>query len=316
MDRLVKTAVKLIAIPLALATLAGCGGGGGGGSAAPAATTVSGVAAKGIIMQARVLVCRIVNGTPEADATCAATVTGSDGSYSVTLNDGYSGPALIKVVAGSGSTMIDETTGLPIPYSLTLRALVPAVSANTSAYVTPFSDMVAAALGNTNIDANQIRLQITAVQSLMSSLGIDLSVKPLVDIRNNGADAAMLGMQANMVKQLTRLMLAAQTSTQLQAADGSACAAAGTTPQQIACAVTAMDRIMTQTQTQTRTAAVLAALANQNVATVNLPIINSDGTFSRVNVNIASAAAMQAAMQAAGLTSAATVIPGMMGRMH
>ena len=311
MDRLVKTAIKVIAIPLALA---GCGGGGGGGTAVPAPTTVSGVAAKGIIMQARVLVCRIVNGVPEADTSCTATVTGSDGSYRVTLSDGYAGPALIKVMAATNSTMLDETTGLPIPYGLTLRALVPAVSANTTAYVTPFSDMVAAALGNANIDANQIRLQITNVQTLMANLGIDLSVKPLVDIRNNGANAALLGMQANMVKQLTRLMLATQTSTQLQAADGSACAAAGTTALQIACAVAAMDRIMTQTQTQTN--AVLGALANQSVTTVSLPIIDSNGNFSTVSVDIASASAMQAAMQAAGLNTAATAIPGMMGMMH
>ena len=316
MEARVNIPFKRGAVILALAALAGCGGGGGGGTAMPAPTTVSGIAAKGIIMQARVLVCRIVNGVPEADISCAATVTGSDGSYHVTLSDGYAGPALIKVMAATNSTMLDETTGLPIPYGMTLRALVPAVSANTTAYVTPFSDMVAAALGNANIDADQIRLQITNVQTLMSSLGIDLSVGPLVDIRNNGANAALLGMQANMVKQLTRLMIAARTSTQLQAADGSACAAAGTTSQQVACAVTAMDRLMTQSQNQTQTTAILAALANQNVATVSLPIIDSSGNFTTVSVNIASAGAMQAAMQAAGLNSATTVVPGMMGWMH
>ena len=314
MEARVNIPFKRVVVILALSALAGCGGGGGGGTAVPAPTAVSGIAAKGIIMQARVLVCRIVNGTPEADTSCAATVTGADGSYSVTLSDGYTGPALIKVMAAANSTMIDETTGLPIPYGMTLRALVPAVSANTTAYVTPFSDMVAAALGNANIDADQIRLQITNVQTLMANLGIDLSVKPLVDIRNNGANAALLGMQANMVKQLTRLMLATQTSTQLQAADGSACAAAGTTALQIACAVAAMDRIMTQTQTQTN--AVLGALANQSVTTVSLPIIDSNGNFSTVSVDIASASAMQAAMQAAGLNTAATAIPGMMGMMH
>lgn len=300
----------------AAAMLAGCGGG-GGGTAAPAPTTVSGVAAKGIIMQARVLVCRIINGAPEADATCAATVTGADGSYSVTLNDGYTGPALIKVMAGTSgtiSTMIDETTGLPIPYNLTLRALVPAVSATTTAYVTPFSDMAAAAVGTTAMDADRIRLQIAAVQTLMAGLGInDLNVKPLVDIRNNGTNTTMLGMQANMVKQLARLMSAAKTSTQLQAADGSACSAAGTTPQQVACAVTALDGIMND---PVKAAAILAALASQNVAAVNMPMISSNGSFATAIVDMSSATSMQAAMQAAGLSTAIAATPGMMGMMH
>src|SRR3990172_8561678 len=64
----------------ALVALSACGGGGGGNNATVAVTptTVSGVAAKGIVKQARVLVCRIVNGTPEADASCASSTTTND----------------------------------------------------------------------------------------------------------------------------------------------------------------------------------------------------------------------------------------------
>ena len=100
----------------AVLVLNGCGGSGGGGSSPAAAlpastsTSVSGTAAKGIIKQARVLVCRIVNGVPEPDASCASTTTGNDGSYSVAFSDGYNGPAMVKVMAGSASTMMDETT--------------------------------------------------------------------------------------------------------------------------------------------------------------------------------------------------------------
>jgi len=96
----------------ALVALSACGGGGGGNNATVAVTptTVSGVAAKGIVKQARVLVCRIVNGTPEADASCASGTTGNDGSFRVMLNDGFTGSAMVKVMAGAASMMSDETT--------------------------------------------------------------------------------------------------------------------------------------------------------------------------------------------------------------
>ena len=96
----------------ALVALSACGGGGGRNNATVAVTptTVSGVAAKGIVKQARVLVCRIVNGTPEADASCASGTTGNDGSFRVMLNDGFTGSAMVKVMAGAASMMSDETT--------------------------------------------------------------------------------------------------------------------------------------------------------------------------------------------------------------
>ena len=117
---------------LALATmfaLSGCGGGGGGSStstsaASPTPTILGGIASKGIIKNGRVLVCRIVNGVPEADATCASVTTGDDGSYSVTFSDGYSGPAMVKIMAGTGSTMNAEMTGTDISYGMTRRAVV------------------------------------------------------------------------------------------------------------------------------------------------------------------------------------------------
>lgn len=306
--------------------LTGCGGGGGGdvGSVAavlPATTSVGGTAAKGIIKQARVLVCRIVNGVPEPDASCASTTSGNDGSYSVTLSDGYTGPAMVKVMAGTASTMVDETTGTDIPYNMTMRAVIPAISKTTTAYVTPFSEMAASAVSTTTIDATKISQSIAAVQSVMLTLGIDMSVMPMMDLKNNGTDTAKLTLQSNMVKQLARVAMAAKNSTLLKDANGVACNAAGTTAsQQIACAVSAMAGVMNSyvTADATKSANVLAALNAQNATGVNMPMLKADGTIGMQLADMTSSASMQTAMQNAGMTvsAAANTVNVVMGGMR
>jgi len=289
-----------------VAALSACGGG-GGGSAAPA-TTVSGTAAKGIVKQARVLVCRIVNGAPEADATCASGTTGADGSFSVMMSDGYTGPAMVKVMAATGSMMSDETTGSDLPYSMTMRAMVPAVSATTTVYVTPFSEMAASAVGTSAIDAGKMTQAMSTVQTLMANLGVDLTVKPMIDLKNNGSDSAMLGRQSNMVKQLARVTMAAKNASTFTDANGAACNAAGTSAaQQIACAMTAMSRVMTgvATTNASMAATMLAALNSQNPTSVTMPIMRADGTLGMELADMTSNASMQSAMQRAGMTTTA-----------
>lgn len=314
--------LSIVAMSLAVvAALSACGGGGGGGGSSAPATTVGGTAAKGIVKQARVLVCRIVNGAPEADASCASGTTGADGSFSVTMSDGYTGPALIKVMAGTGSLMFDETTGSDLPFNMTMRAVVPAVSATTTVYVTPFSEMAASAVGASSIDAGKINQAMATVQALMTDLGIDLSVKPMMDLKNNGTDSAMLGRQSNMVKQLARVTLAAKNAGTLTDAGGAPCNAAGTSAaQQIACAMTAMSRVMTGAATTdaTMATAMLAALNSQNPISVTMPIMRTDGTLGMELADMTSDASMQSAMQRAGMTvnAAASTVHVMMQGMR
>lgn len=316
---------------IALATVLGVTGcGGGGGSSVPdvvaaTPTSVSGTAAKGIVKQAKVLACRIVNGVPESDAACAATTTGSDGSYRVSFSDGYTGPAMVKVmaatVAGVASTMMDETTGVDIPYNMTMRALVPAVSGTTTAYVTPFSEMAASAMGTTLMDATTIAQAIAAVQSVMSGLGIDLSVMPMMDLKNNASNSTVLTMQANMVKQLSRVAMAAKNSSLLKDANGVACNTLATDSLKFSCVVTAMAGVMNNylTADPTKAANMMAALNAQNVTSVTVPILQTNGTLSYMgNTNMTSLTSMTSAMQNAGLTTttAANTANVMMGGMH
>ena len=311
---------------MALATtliLTGCGGGGGGGgsAASPTPTTVSGTAVKGIIKQANVLVCRIIGGAPEPDASCASTTTGNDGSYSVTFSDGYTGPAIVKIMAGTSSTMMDETTGTDIPYSMTMRAVIPAVSSTTAVHVTPFSEMAANAVSTTTMDATTISQSISAVQTLMLPLGIDMSVMPIVDLKNSGSNPAMLTLQSNMVKQLGRVAMAAKNSSLLKDANGVSCNTAGTTTsQQMACAVAAMSGVMNSyvTSDGTKVANMLAALNAQNATNISMPILKADGTIVMAIVNMTSFTSMQSTMQNAGMTvnTAANTANVMMGGMR
>lgn len=320
--------IKMTGMVLASALImTGCGGGGGGGGsvsptvALPSPTSVGGTAAKGIIKQAKVLACRIVSGAPEADASCASTTTGNDGSYSVTFSDGFTGPAMIKVMAGAASTMVDETTGADIPYNMTMRAVVPAVSGSTTVYVTPFSEMAASAVSKTTIDATTISQSIDKVKSVMSTLGIDLSAMPMMDLKNSAANSTTLSMQSNMVKQLGRVVMAAKNSNLLLDANGVPCNAAGTTAsQQIACAVAAMADVMDSyvTVDATKSEHLLAALNAQNTAGISMPILKSDGTISMATTDMTSSASMQAMLQNAGMnvSDAAKTTNVIMGGMH
>lgn len=302
--------------------LMGCGGGGDGGSpAVTAVTSVSGVAAKGLIKHAKVLVCRIVNGAPEADITCAAGLTGSDGSYNVTLSDGYSGPLMIKVMPEPASVMTGETTGMDVPYTMTLRAAVVSLGNSAAAHVTPFSEMAAHGLTlSGSIDAAKIRQANAAVQNFMATLGIDLSVMPMIDLKSDGANATKLGMQANMVKQLARIAMAAKRSAALTDPSGVPCSAALIASQQLACAVAAMASVMTSYADvdPAKMVALIAALKAQDVTAVKMPIRTDGGTIAMATVDMTSMASMQAAMLQAGMsaTIATSAANAMMAEMH
>jgi len=283
-------------------------------------TTISGTASKGLVKQARVLVCRIVNGAPEPDAACATGTTGQDGSYSVTLGDGHTGPAIITVTTGTASMMLDETTARDIPYEMTMRSIVPAIPARAITYVTPFSEMAVSGSITAGLDAERITITMTQTQTLLTILGVDLSVKPMIDLQANGSDAVALGKQANMVKQLARVTMAAKNSDILFDG-GVACNAPGTSvTQQVACTVRFMSRAMAfgGLPAASSVARVIQALLSQTPTSVTMPIIQSDGTLVLQWADMTSAASMQTAMQNAGMTpaAAAAAVPIMMQQMR
>ena len=301
----------------ALMALEGCGGGEDQVPAPPAVppTSVSGTAAKGIVKRAKVLVCRIANGAPEPDTSCTAGITGVDGSFAVTLIDGYSGPAVVKVMTGAASTMLDETTGVDIPYDMTMRSVVPAVSTATITYVTPFSEMAASlavfssSFDSTGLDALAINGATGAVQTLLSHLNaIDLAVKPVIDLKNSGSDPVLLGKQANILKQLARLtMTAKRVPDTPDTSFGVHCNTPGTSAsQQLACATNVMSSAMSRGGNYAAFAfsRIIPTIAAENPTSVAMAIIKPDGTLGLEVADMTSAASMQSAMQNAGMPAA------------
>lgn len=203
--------------------------------------------------QAKVLVRRIIDGAPQADASCEVGSTGEKGSFSVALGDGFTGPAMIKVTTSPSSMMLDETTGQDIRYDMTMRSVVPAVSSATITYVTPFSEMLASAAGATSsgvgtavIDAETINRKALQVQPMTARLGIDLAVMPKIDLQNSSSDPVALGKQANLVKQLARIVMLAKNSDEIHTPRTFLpCNAPATSiTQQVACTVGYMSYVM------------------------------------------------------------------------
>ena len=311
------TTVISIAVLMALA---GCGGGDDQVAAPPAVppTAVVGTAAKGIVKRAKVLVCRIANGAPEPDASCAAGITGPDGSFAVTLIDGYTGPAVVKVMTSAASTMLDETTGADIPYDMTMRSFVPAVSTATTTYVTPFSEMAASltvastSAANIGIGAQAIMLATGQVQTLLANLtAIDLTVKPVIDLKNSGSDPVLLGKQANMVKQLARLTMTAKRAPDtFDTSGGVHCNTPGTSAsQQLACATSVMSSAMSRGGNFAAFAfsRIIPTIFAENPTSVAMAVIKPDGTLASPVTDMTLPLSMQAAMRSAGMPEAVVV---------
>lgn len=154
-----------------LAALAACGGGGGGtannnaGGGTEQTASVAGIAAKGLLIGARVVIKNAATG-----AVLAETTTGADGAYNVAgLPVGTA--VLIEVSTVSGTLMRDEATNATIaaPANFTLRAATVADAAGTAnVQVTPFSEMaVAKALNNGGLSKDNIEAANADVRLLV-----------------------------------------------------------------------------------------------------------------------------------------------------
>ena len=287
-----KTALISAAV---MALLSACGGGGGGAGAGFVAgvTAVSGFAAKGVISQAKVLVCRIKDGKIEADSSCAVGSTTDSGAYTVSMLDGWSGPVLVKVQATANSQMLDETTGTRQPFTAEIRAVVP--TAATPAHVTPFTDIAATAVikeaATGSVDSAKV---VQANYMVQNTLGVDLTTKPVVDATAEGSE---VGKQLGMVVALTKFLKATNTL-----------AAGCTSGDNLKCALDNMrSSVVSSTSLSLQAKTQMAQISGQTVANLYVPIIDRNGAVNPKQVNPSDATAIQTAMTAVG----ATVDPGL-----
>jgi hypothetical protein len=112
----------------------GCGGGGGGGAVA---TTVSGVASAGPIINGHVEIFAIDVATSHRGAQLATVTTDANGAYTAPLGT-FTGPIEVEVTQG---TYTDEATGATVQLTTPLRATISNATGNTSVMVTPLTEL-------------------------------------------------------------------------------------------------------------------------------------------------------------------------------
>ncbi|MEJ5895339.1 hypothetical protein WIT60_00605 [Aquabacterium sp. G14] len=131
----------------ALLALAACGGGGGSSSSGgtPSTVAVSGVASKGLLLNAVVTAYAVNADGTKGNKLASVTTSATDGSYTLT---GLPAGALVllEVTPQAGTKMVDEATNLqldvPASSGFALRAAVNLDSkGETSAQITPFTNM-------------------------------------------------------------------------------------------------------------------------------------------------------------------------------
>lgn len=129
--------------------LAACGG--GGGAAPPSSVSLSGTAAKGILIGADVKVYALVNGVKGTNPL-ATTTTNANGEYVLSLAP-TSNPLLVEVTANANTKMLDETGTLTAdgkypevaaPTDLALRSFATEATQTTEVRVNPLTEMAVA----------------------------------------------------------------------------------------------------------------------------------------------------------------------------
>lgn len=131
----------------ALLALAACGGGGGSSSSGgtPSTVAVSGVASKGLLLNAVVTAYAVKADGTKGDKLASVTTSATDGSYTLTgLPSGAL--VLLEVTPQAGTQMVDEATNSTLNLNaaspFTLRAAVNLdATGTTSAQITPFTNM-------------------------------------------------------------------------------------------------------------------------------------------------------------------------------
>lgn len=205
----------LCAAMLSASLLAACGGGGGDSPSTPsnpvndnASVSLSGTAAKGLMANADVTVHAINADGSVATAALASKTTDAQGHYTLSFTATKGQPYVVKVTANANTTHLDEVSGqsqaLPVGFSMrTLLAPATTDTVNTSASVTPFSEMAVAAAedaagGVTVANAAQ------AVTTVSQLLGFNpSSVLPTnVNDANASADQQKLVLMLTAVSQL------------------------------------------------------------------------------------------------------------------
>ncbi len=215
--------LRSTAIVAAALLLSACGGGGnpGGSSGSggtsstppPPSATITGTAAKGLLLNAIVTYYSVVNGQVGTTALGTTRTDATTGDFSSTVSN--AGPVVAVITVDSSTHMLDEISGTSIaaPAGLTLHAVFDGVTNLQPLAVTPLTetayDLAVASSGGlttANIDAANSAVGQTFLNgaSILSTLPITLA---------NYSSAGVTPAQQAQAKLLTALAVAANAGT-------------------------------------------------------------------------------------------------------
>jgi|GEM_PF-1516340 len=272
--------------------MAGCGGGGGNGaSSAPTSTvpsgTVTGIAGKGLLLNAIVSFYSVTNGVASATTITSVRTDAKTGAFSATVAS--AGPVVVAVTTDSTTEMLDEIAGTAItaPPGLILHAVFDSVTNLQPISVTPLTEMAydiakssTGALTTTNIDAAN-----NAVSTAFLAGAPALYTQPIAISNYTTATAA----EQELAKLLAALSVAANEGI-ATGASGSPCST--TYSANIVCLVGGLAKLVTINSSGAITLSSAANYISSAYTSIDSSTVTIDGGKlpSTLGLNIATAA--------------------------
>lgn len=218
-----------IAITFSTFLLVGCGGGGGGGAdssssvtGSTATTTLSGLAAKGLVSGASVQAYEVVSGTLVAIGSTKT--TDANGQYTLSDIPTTENPVVIKVSHLPGATYLDELTGLlvPLPSDFVIRSTVIDLKGPRQVSVNPFTELAVSAAESTGfLDINSI--SVAKLMVINSIGGLNPFTTNPINSLDNATVAGMDDAQAKLMYLLSSIAKNAQSAACLDGTSGISC---------------------------------------------------------------------------------------------
>jgi sugar lactone lactonase YvrE len=289
--------MKRISVPGACAALlaiavAGCGGGGGSSGASSTPTpvpsgTVSGVAGKGLLLNAIVSFYSVSDGVASTTAITSVRTDAKTGAFSATVAS--AGPVVVTVTTDSSTQMLDEISGTAItaPSGLILHSVFDGVTNLQPISITPLTEIAyniaktsSGAITTTNIDAanNAVSTAFLAGAPVLYTQPIDIS-------KYATATAA----EQELAKLLTALSVAANEGI-ATGVSGSPCAT--TYSANIVCLISGLNSLVTINSSGAITLTAAANYISSAYTSIDTGTVTIDGGKlpSALGLNVTTAA--------------------------
>ena len=256
--------------------------GGGDGSTPPLSATVSGTAAKGLLLDAIVTFYPVSNGVVGGTALATVRTDSSTGAFSSPVP---SSGAVVATLTVDGSTqMLDELAGVPTaaPAALVLHAVFPSLTNLQPLAITPLTELAytLATSGTGGLSVATIDAANSTVSTVFLNGAPVLQTLP-IDIANYASSTPAQQAQAKL---LTALSVAADKSI-ATGTDGLACM--GSYPENLPCVVDGLGRLVSVSASGVTTLNAEAGYLSAAYAVINSGAVTVAGrTPAELGMNV------------------------------